>query len=41
MEFVGANGAERQEIVLLRTIVKMLEARVSYHQERAANKVLG
>ena len=41
MEFIGANGAEHQEIVLLRTIVKMLEARVSYYEERATDKVLG
>lgn len=36
MEFVGTDDAERQEIVLLRTIVKMLEARVNYYEERAA-----
>jgi hypothetical protein len=40
MEFVGANGAQHQEIVLLRTMVKMLEARVGYYQERATSKVL-
>jgi hypothetical protein len=40
MEFMGSSGAERQEIVLLRTIVKMLEARVSYYRERATNEVL-
>ena len=39
MEFIGTNGAELQEIVLLRKIVKMLKARVSYYEERAANKV--
>jgi hypothetical protein len=40
MEFVGTNGAEHQEIVLMRTMVKMLEARVSYYEKRATNKVL-
>lgn len=40
MEFVGTSGAEHQEIILLRTIVKMLEARVSYYEERATDKVL-
>ena len=40
MEFVGADGAGHQEIALLRTIVKMLEARVGYYEERASNKVL-
>lgn len=35
MEFVGADDAERREMVLLRTIVKMLEARVNYYEERA------
>ena len=36
MEFVGRTHLERQEIALLRTIVKMLEARVSYYGEQAA-----
>lgn len=40
MEFVGTNGTELQEIVLLRKIVKMLEARVSYYEERATDKEL-
>jgi PilZ domain-containing protein len=40
MEFVGTDGAELQEIVLLRKIVKMLEARVSYYEERETKKVL-
>ena len=35
MEFVGTDDAERQEMVLLRTIVKMLAARVNYYEERA------
>jgi PilZ domain-containing protein len=39
MEFIGANGAELQEILLLRTIVKMLEARVRYYDERETRKV--
>jgi hypothetical protein len=37
MEFVGTDDAERQEMVLLRTIVKMLEARVNYYEERATS----
>lgn len=41
MEFVGAGGAGQQEIVLLRTIVRMLEARVGYYEERATHKVQG
>ena len=40
MEFIGTNGGELQEIALLRKIVKMLEARVSYYEERATTKVL-
>jgi PilZ domain len=40
MEFVDTKGAEHQEIVLLRTMVKMLEARVSYYEERESKKVL-
>jgi PilZ domain len=40
MEFIGANDADSQEIVLLRTIVRMLEARVSYYEQRAADKVV-
>jgi hypothetical protein len=40
MEFIGTNDADSQEIVLLRTIVKMLEARVSYYEQRAADKVV-
>jgi hypothetical protein len=35
MEFVGTDDAERREMDLLRTIVKMLEARVNYYGERA------
>jgi hypothetical protein len=40
IEFVGANDAERQEIVLLRSMVKMLEARVTYYEERASGRVV-
>lgn len=40
MEFVGATDAERQEIVLLRSMVKMLEARVTYYEERASSRVV-
>jgi hypothetical protein len=40
MEFMGTNSAELQEIVLLRRIVKMLETRVSYYEERATKKVV-
>ncbi len=40
MEFIGTNSAERQEIVLLRKIVKMLETRVSYYEERATKNVV-
>ena len=39
MEFVGTDDAELQEIVLLRKIVKMLEARVGYYEDRATDKV--
>ncbi len=40
VEFVGASDAERQEIVLLRSMVRMLEARVTYYEERASTKVV-
>jgi hypothetical protein len=40
MEFMGTNSGELQEIVLLRRIVKMLETRVSYYEERATKKVV-
>jgi hypothetical protein len=40
LEFTGATDAERLEIVLLRSMVKMLEARVTYYEERASSKVL-
>jgi hypothetical protein len=35
MEFLSTDDAERREMVLLRTIVKMLEARINYYEERA------
>ena len=40
MEFIATNGTEAREIELLRTIVKLLEARVSYYEEQATKKVL-
>ena len=40
MEFVGTTDAECQEIVLLRSMVKMLEARVTYYEERASSRVV-
>ena len=40
VEFIGASEAERQEIVLLRSMVKMLEARVAYYEERVSSKVV-
>ena len=40
MEFTGTNDAERQEIVLVRAIVRMLKARVSYYEDPATDKVL-
>ena len=40
VEFIGATDAERQEIVLLRSMVRMLEARVTYYEERASTKVV-
>jgi hypothetical protein len=39
-EFVCRNSVERQEIALLRTIVKMLEARVSYYGEQATKRAV-